>query len=70
MLFRSRQYCPMTFDAERLLEKIMDEQILSARGCHKILRLARTLADFEDEEVISESNIEKASQMRCLDIKS
>lgn len=65
-----RQYCPMTFDAERLLEKIMDEQILSARGCHKILRLARTLADFEDEEVISESNIEKASQMRCLDIKS
>ena len=44
----------MTFDAERLLEKIMDEQILSARGCHKILRLARTLADFNDEEVIKE----------------
>lgn len=63
-----RQYCPMTFEAERLLEKIMDEQILSARGCHKLLRLARTLADFEDEEVISESNIESASQMRCLDI--
>lgn len=63
-----RQYCPMTFEAERLLEKIMDEQILSARGCHKILRLARTLADFEDEEVINESNIEKASHMRCLDI--
>lgn len=63
-----RQYCPMTFEAEKLLEKIMDEQILSARGCHKILRLARTLADFEDEEVINESNIERASQMRCLDI--
>lgn len=63
-----RQYCPLTFEAEKLLEKIMDEQILSARGCHKILRLARTLADFKDEEVISESNIRRASQMRCLDI--
>lgn len=63
-----RQYCPLTFEAEKLLEKIMDEQILSARGCHKILRLARTLADFNDEEVISESNIRRASQMRCLDI--
>lgn len=63
-----RQYCPMTFDAERLLEKIMDEQILSARGCHKILRLARTLADFNEEEVINEADIKKASQMRCLDI--
>lgn len=63
-----RQYCPLTFEAEKLLEKIMDEQILSARGCHKILRLARTLADFKDKEVISESNIRRASQMRCLDI--
>ena len=63
-----RQYCPMSFDAERLLEKIMDEKILSARGCHKILRLARTLADFNNEEIINEEDIKRASQMRCLDI--
>lgn len=63
-----RNYCTLSKNAEKLLEHIMDENILSARGCHKILRLAKTLCDLKDREEISEKEIKQAASMRFLDI--
>lgn len=51
-------------DAEALLGQIMTALNLSARGYHRILRLARTIADMADSPEILPSHIAEASQLR------
>ncbi|GMV90942.1 MAG: hypothetical protein AMXMBFR82_07200 [Candidatus Hydrogenedentota bacterium] len=50
-----------------MLENVMDEFGLSARAYDKILRVARTIADVEGAEHISEMHVAEAVQYRSLD---
>lgn len=59
--------CTLSPDARRLLRMIAERLALSARGCHKVLKLARTIADMEDEACIGEAHVAEAAGFRTLD---
>lgn len=62
-----RMYCELSSDAERLLERAMQQQGLSARAHDRILKVARTIADIEGADSIAVKHIAEAIQYRTLD---
>jgi len=63
------RFCPMTQAGEQLLSAAFDRLGLSARGYDRILRVARTIADLEGAEVITDAHLSEAVQYRTLDRK-
>ena len=55
-----RQYCPVTDAGNNVLREAFETLGLSARGYHHILRVARTIADLEGEEIIGEAHVNEA----------
>ena len=62
-----RLFCELNTDAERLLERAMQQQGLSARAHDRILKVARTVADLEGAQDIAVKHIAEAIQYRTLD---
>ena len=62
-----RAYCELCADAERLLERAMQQQGLTARAHDRILKVARTIADLEAEAGLAVTHIAEAIQYRTLD---
>ena len=58
---------PSQADCERLLERAMTQQGLSARAHDRILKVARTVADLEDAATLEPKHIAEAIQYRSLD---
>jgi magnesium chelatase family protein len=50
--------------AEQILKKAVDVYGLSSRSVHKVLKVARTIADLSGEEIISGPNLAEALQYR------
>lgn len=61
------RYCALPRSAENLLLAAMDKLRLSARSYHKLLRLARTLADLADAPEIGEAHLAEAISYRKLE---
>jgi magnesium chelatase family protein len=55
-----RSFCELSTDAERLLERAMQQQGLSARAHDRILKVARTIADLEAAPAITVPHIAEA----------
>ncbi len=62
-----RTYCELTSDCERLLERAITQQGLSARAHDRILKVARTVADLEGAAQLDTKHIAEAIQYRTLD---
>src|SRR5512137_613206 len=59
-----REYCQIDETARQLLGAAMRQMNLSARAYHRILKLARTIADLAGEERIATAHIAEAIQYR------
>jgi magnesium chelatase family protein len=62
-----KQHCALTPDSHRLLEAAMERLGLSARAYHRILKIARTIADLEGSENLAPAHVAEAIQYRSLD---
>ena len=62
-----RTFCELSADCERLLERAMSQQGLTARAHDRILKVARTVADLEGSPQIEPKYIAEAIQYRTLD---
>jgi magnesium chelatase family protein len=62
-----RQWARPDDDGRRLLEQASRALGLSARAWHRILRVARTIADLADAEAIAAAHVAEAIAYRSLD---
>lgn len=58
------QFCSLTTEGERQLKKLFSHYEISVRGYERILKLARTIADMEEEDKIGESHLAEAAAFR------
>lgn len=58
------KYCTLDLSAKDLLQQITTQMGLSARSYHKILKLARTVADTEGQDIITGSHIAQVVQYK------
>jgi magnesium chelatase family protein len=59
-----RRFCPLDAASVELLRQAVATFHLSARGYHRLIKVARTIADLEDAEAISVAHIAEAIQYR------
>ena len=58
------KFCQLDEQASGLVKSAMKQMHLSARAYHRILKLARTIADLADEERIGVPHVAEAIQYR------
>lgn len=62
-----RRFCRPTPEVARLLQRALDRLGLSARAYHRILKVARTIADLAGSDDITTEQVAEAIQYRMLD---
>jgi magnesium chelatase family protein len=58
------RFAPLSDSVKKLLNQSADKLGLSPRAYHRLIKLARTIADLDDQEIISENHILEALQYR------
>ncbi|MHA2610313.1 MAG: YifB family Mg chelatase-like AAA ATPase [bacterium JZ-2024 1] len=59
-----KKYCALSTECERLLEASQRHYAFSGRAIHKIIRLARSIADMEESLEISPAHLSEAISLR------
>jgi len=59
-----REFCQVEEQAQSLLKAAMKQLYLSARAFHRVLKLARTIADLENSAIIKAHHVAEAIQYR------
>jgi magnesium chelatase family protein len=62
-----RRYCPLGESVERLLREAVARLGLSARAYHRVLKIARTIADLAGADELATTHVSEAIQYRSLD---
>ena len=62
-----RKFCELDDTGRSLMKSAMTQMQLSARAYHRVLKVARTIADLETKENIQPSHITEVVQYRTLD---
>lgn len=58
------KYCPLTAEAQDLMEMVFAREKLSMRSYNKLLRISRTIADLDASEIIKIEHISEALNFR------
>ncbi|MGI6020808.1 MAG: YifB family Mg chelatase-like AAA ATPase [Lachnospiraceae bacterium] len=58
------EYCPLSDSAEKVLREAFEKMKLSARSYHRIIKVARTIADIEASFFIEEEHVMEALMYR------
>ena len=61
------KHCKPDAAGQQLLERAMEQLRLSARAYHRILKVARTIADFAGSEIVMSAHVAEAVGYRVLD---
>ncbi len=59
-----KKYCQIDSSSQNLLRKFVDSSKLSARGYHRVLKVARTIADLDAKQNISFQDVSEALMYR------
>ncbi|MCG8573047.1 MAG: YifB family Mg chelatase-like AAA ATPase [Spirochaetes bacterium] len=59
-------YCQIDNGGKKILEKFVDNNLLTARSYHKILKVARTIADLAGAEKINSAHLREALELRFI----
>ena len=59
-----REFCTLQSDAQNLMRTAMDRMQLTARSFHRVLKLARTIADMDEADTIAVQHLAEALQYR------
>ena len=62
-----KQHCQVTEEAQTLIKAVFEKLNLSMRGYHKLLKVARTIADLENADTIEKAHIQEAIMYRSVD---
>jgi len=57
-------FCTLSVECEKILKQAVDVLGFSARACHSIIRVARTIADLETAPIIERQHLAEAIQLR------
>lgn len=60
-------YCGLGADERKLLREFAEEMELSARACHRIMKVARTIADLDGSELVEEQHLYEALLFKMVD---
>lgn len=60
-------YCQLSGEGDALLKQVLQKFNLSARSYHRILKVARTIADLDESDDILVTHLSEALTYRCLD---
>lgn len=59
-----KNLCPLSQESDTLIQAATERFLLSARSAHRIIRVARTIADLSDENDISPRHVSEALRYR------
>ena len=64
-----KEFCIMDRKCELLMKQAFEMLGLSARTCHRIIKVARTIADLDKSEKIRQEHLQEAIGYRMIDKK-